>query len=39
MVVMMAAADQLRSEDPSLADQIGLLFVVGEEVDHVGMTV
>ncbi|PAV74883.1 hypothetical protein WR25_04029 isoform B [Diploscapter pachys] len=38
MVVMMAAADQLRREDPSLADQIGLLFVVGEEVDHVGMT-
>uniref|UniRef100_A0A1I7ZHI9 M20_dimer domain-containing protein n=1 Tax=Steinernema glaseri TaxID=37863 RepID=A0A1I7ZHI9_9BILA len=34
---MIKAAERLTSENPELSDDIGLLFVVGEETDHIGM--
>ncbi|GMT15528.1 hypothetical protein PFISCL1PPCAC_6825 [Pristionchus fissidentatus] len=37
VAAMILAARQLVQQRPSLAADIGLLFVVGEEVDHVGM--
>lgn len=36
---MIWAAIRLVAEDPGLAPDVALLFVVGEELDHVGMTV
>ncbi|CAI4228749.1 unnamed protein product [Auanema sp. JU1783] len=37
LVCMIMAANEFIKRHPHLSDQIGLLFVVGEEVDHVGM--
>lgn len=39
IAAMVFAAEQLIKERPQIADDIGLLFVVGEETDHVGMKV
>ncbi|EYB90997.1 hypothetical protein Y032_0211g2182 [Ancylostoma ceylanicum] len=37
MACMVSAAQTLVDSHPEVAEQIALLFVVGEEVDHVGM--
>lgn len=37
MACMVSAAQSLVESHPNVAEQLGLLFVVGEEVDHVGM--
>ncbi|CAJ0590443.1 unnamed protein product, partial [Cylicocyclus nassatus] len=37
LACMVSAAQSLVESHPDVADQVGLLFVVGEEVDHVGM--
>jgi len=36
LAAMMAAWDQLAVDAPALADRVGFLLVVGEEVDHCG---
>ncbi|VDN26753.1 unnamed protein product [Gongylonema pulchrum] len=37
LAAMTFAAQQIAKEDPVLAENIGLLFVVSEELDHIGM--
>ncbi|CAJ0575325.1 unnamed protein product, partial [Mesorhabditis spiculigera] len=37
MAAMIFAANRIAEKNPKLAEQIGLLFVVGEELDHIGM--
>ncbi|TMS33562.1 hypothetical protein L596_001287 [Steinernema carpocapsae] len=37
LAAMIKAAEKLVKENPKIAAEIGLLFVVGEEVDHIGM--
>ncbi|VDN33051.1 unnamed protein product [Gongylonema pulchrum] len=37
LAAMIFAAQQIAKEDPVLAENIGLLFVVSEELDHIGM--
>ncbi|KHJ93777.1 peptidase, M20/M25/M40 family [Oesophagostomum dentatum] len=39
MACMVSAAQALAESHPEVAEQLGLLFVVGEEFDHVGMQV
>ncbi|KAK6033133.1 hypothetical protein OSTOST_00666 [Ostertagia ostertagi] len=39
LACMVSAAQALVRSHPDVADQLALLFVVGEEVDHVGMMV
>lgn len=36
---MIFAAQKIAKEDPDLAENIGLLLVVSEELDHIGMVV
>lgn len=36
---MIFAAQKIAREDPDLAENIGLLLVVSEELDHIGMVV
>lgn len=36
---MVFAAQKIAKEDPDLAENIGLLLVVSEELDHIGMVV
>lgn len=36
---MIFAAQKIAKEDPALAENIGLLLVVSEELDHIGMVV
>lgn len=36
---MVFAAQKIAKEDPNLAENIGLLLVVSEELDHIGMVV
>lgn len=36
---MIFAAQRIAKEDPALAEDLGLLLVVSEEVDHIGMQV
>ncbi|KAJ1368692.1 hypothetical protein KIN20_029945 [Parelaphostrongylus tenuis] len=38
LACMVSAAQSLVESHPDVADQLALLFVVGEEVDHIGMT-
>ncbi|PIO64945.1 peptidase, M20/M25/M40 family [Teladorsagia circumcincta] len=38
LACMVSAAQGVVKSHPDVADQLALLFVVGEEVDHVGMT-
>ncbi|WKY09367.1 hypothetical protein Q1695_002043 [Nippostrongylus brasiliensis] len=37
LACMISAAHELVNSHPDISDQLGLLFVVGEELDHVGM--
>uniref|UniRef100_A0A0N5AVC7 M20_dimer domain-containing protein n=1 Tax=Syphacia muris TaxID=451379 RepID=A0A0N5AVC7_9BILA len=37
LAAMIFAARRIAKEEPNLADDLGLLFLVGEEVDHIGM--
>ncbi|VDN01639.1 unnamed protein product [Thelazia callipaeda] len=37
LAVMVFAAQKIAEEDPKLAENIGLLLVVSEELDHIGM--
>ncbi|CAJ0962723.1 unnamed protein product, partial [Mesorhabditis belari] len=37
LAAMIYAANRVVEERPEIAEQIGLLFVVGEELDHIGM--
>uniref|UniRef100_A0A1I7ZH42 M20_dimer domain-containing protein n=1 Tax=Steinernema glaseri TaxID=37863 RepID=A0A1I7ZH42_9BILA len=37
LAAMIKAAERLVKNNPEIFDEIGLLFVVGEEVDHIGM--